>query len=156
MELRAFLDLLREKGQLTVVEKSVSPHLEMARFIAAHECEALLFTEVPGYEGYVVSGICSRRDFFALALGVKTSELIPTLTQAMENLRPPPVVSNPPCQEVIEDEVDLTRLPILKHLPDDGGPYVTAGVAIIKDPDYGRNMCFHRLMLLDKRRFTAR
>jgi UbiD family decarboxylase len=52
--------------------------------------------------------------------------------------------------------VDLTRLPILTHLPADAGPYVTSGVAIIKDPDHGRNASFHRLLRLDERRFAAR
>ena len=104
----------------------------------------------------MVSGICSRREFFARALGVTVDELIPRLTQAMQNPVPPPLVEDAPCQEVVEDDVDLSRLPILRHLPDDGGPYVTAGIAVIKDPDYGRNVSFHRLMVLDERRFAAR
>jgi len=156
MDLRAFLKSLRQEGRLTLVKEPVSPHLEMARFIAAHNGEALLFTNIPGYDYRVVSGICARREFFALALGIEAKDLIPAMTRAMEAPRPPLIVDNPPCQEVVEDDVDLTRLPILKHLQGDGGPYVTAGVAIIKDPDYGRNMSFHRLMLLDRRSFAAR
>jgi UbiD family decarboxylase len=52
--------------------------------------------------------------------------------------------------------VDLTGLPILTHLPTDAGPYVTSAVAIIKDPDFGRNASYHRLLRLDGRRFAAR
>jgi UbiD family decarboxylase len=52
--------------------------------------------------------------------------------------------------------VDLTRLPIPRYHSDDGGRYVTSGVAVVKDPDLGRNISFHRLMLLDERRFAAR
>lgn len=156
MDLRDFIALLKAQSLLKEIEEPVSPHLEMARFIASHQESPLLFKNVPGYEGEVVSGLCAKRDFMAIALGVKPQDLIQTLIKAMKNPVEPALVENPPCQEVVEEKVDLTTLPILKHLPDDGGPYITAGVAIIKDPDYGRNASFHRLMLLDERRFVAR
>ncbi len=156
MELREFIALLEREKILKVIDEPVSPHLEMARIIAAHREIPLLFRNVPGYDSEVVSGLCSRRELMALALGVEPKELIRTLVKAMENPSEPPIVEDPPCQEVVEEKVDLTRLPILKHLPGDGGPYITAGVAIIKDPDYGRNASFHRLMLVDERRFVAR
>jgi UbiD family decarboxylase len=91
-----------------------------------------------------------------MALGVEADRLMFSLAQAMENPTAPPVLANGPCQEVVEAGVDLNSLPILTHLPADAGPYVTAGVAIIKDPDYGRNASFHRLLRLDERRFVAR
>jgi UbiD family decarboxylase len=156
MELREFLSFLRTHGLLREVEEPLSPYLELARFIAAHQEEVLLFKNVPGYAGEIVSGLCAKRELMAMALGVQPQALIPTLVKAMQNPVTPPIVENPPCQEVVEEKVDLTKLPILKHLAEDGGPYVTAGVAIIKDPDYGRNASFHRLMLLDEKRFVAR
>lgn len=156
MDLREFLAKLKGHGFLREIEEPASPNLEMARIIAAHQEEVLLFKNIPGYEGEVVSGLCSRRELMALALGVNPQELIKTLAKAMENPVEPALVENAPCQEVVEEKVDLTRLPILKHLLKDGGPYITAGVAIIKDPDYGRNACFHRLMLIDERRLVAR
>jgi UbiD family decarboxylase len=45
---------------------------------------------------------------------------------------------------------------ILKHLPADGGPYITAGVSVIRDPAHGRNSSFHRLMQIGPRSFTGR
>jgi UbiD family decarboxylase len=47
-------------------------------------------------------------------------------------------------------------LPILLHLPDDAGYYIASNIVVIKDPELGRNMCYHRLLRLDKRRFAAR
>jgi 2,5-furandicarboxylate decarboxylase 1 len=44
----------------------------------------------------------------------------------------------------------------LLHLPQDGGHYIASNVVITKDPDLGRNMCYHRLLRLDDRRFAAR
>jgi UbiD family decarboxylase len=60
------------------------------------------------------------------------------------------------CQEVVLTEFDLHQLPILFHLPDDAGHYVASNIVIIKDPELGRNMCYHRLLRLDKSRFAAR
>jgi len=45
---------------------------------------------------------------------------------------------------------------ILKHLENDGGPYVTAGILVLRDPDFGRNVSYHRLMQIGPRQFTAR
>ncbi len=60
------------------------------------------------------------------------------------------------CQEVVETNVDLTKLPIMHYTEKDGGKYIASAVSIVKDPQLGRNMCFHRLMLKDKNHFVAR
>ena len=156
MNLRSFIEKAREHGYLVVIDKEVDPHLEMARVINALEGRPVLFTNVKGSGYQVVAGVCSARKYFALAFGIEEAQLLPTLVEALENPIAPEVVEAAPCQEVIEPEMDLDKLPILTHLPRDGSPYVTAGVAIIKDPDYGRNMSFHRLMKLDERSFAAR
>jgi len=57
---------------------------------------------------------------------------------------------------VIIEDVDLFDLPILLHLPQDAGHYIASNVVIIKDPDLGRNMCYHRLLRLDKDHFAVR
>ena len=156
MSLRSFIEKARQHGYLVIVDKEVDPHLEMARIINTLDGRPVLFTNVRGSDYRVVAGVCSARKYFALALDIEEAQLLPTLIEALTNPVEPEVVASAPCQEVVEHEVDLDKLPILTHLPGDGGPYVTAGVAIIKDPDYGRNMCFHRLMKLDKRSFAAR
>jgi UbiD family decarboxylase len=75
---------------------------------------------------------------------------------ALENPISPPVVTDAACQSVVDHSPNLDSLPILKHLAGDGGPYVTAGISVIRDPDHGRNTSFHRLMQIDARAFTAR
>jgi 2,5-furandicarboxylate decarboxylase 1 len=161
MNLREFIARLRRSGGLTEVQESVGPDLEMARVIHALETQApgrpLLFKRVTGHSGWrVVAGPCASRESLGLALDVPANRLLFALAQAMEAPVPPPLVDEAPCQEVVERDVDLTRLPILTHLPADAGPYVTSGVAIIKDPHFGRNASFHRLLRLDERRFVAR
>jgi UbiD family decarboxylase len=89
-------------------------------------------------------------------LGVPAERLLFALAEAMKNPVAPPVVGEGACQEEVVGAVDLTRLPILTHLAADAGPYITSGVAIIKDPDWGRNASYHRLLRLDERRLVGR
>lgn len=61
-----------------------------------------------------------------------------------------------PCQEVIEPEVNLESIPFLTHYATDAGPYASAAVAFINDPDTGPNASYHRLLRLDRTRVVAR
>jgi hypothetical protein len=89
-------------------------------------------------------------------MGCQVGEIVQRMRAALEHPVEPPRVTEAPCQEVVEPEVDLTRLPIPRYQRLDGGPYVTAGVAIVSDPDLGRNLSFHRLMVRDAQHFVAR
>jgi UbiD family decarboxylase len=129
----------------------------MARVINVYDGQAVLFEDVSGYPAWrVLAGLASAREYFASALDVPAEGLINKLAAALENPVAPTIITGAPCQEVIEPEVDLTRLPILRHFPFDGGPYVTAGIVVVNDPDHGPNVSFHRLLRLDERRFAAR
>jgi len=157
MELRDFIEHARATGYLIEINRSISPHLEMARVVHKHDGRPVLFTAVAGYPGWrVVAGIASARHYFAEALGISVEQLSSILAEALTRPRPCPIVSHAPCQEVVEPEVDLGRLPILRHFPFDGGRYITSGILILNDPDYGFNVAFHRLMQLDHRRFATR
>lgn len=156
MSLRSFIAKAQGAGRLVTIAKEIDPYLEMACVINAHEGQPVLFTKVKDSPYQVVSGLCSAREYFALDLGIDQSKLLFALARALRNPIAPQMVASAPCQEVVEEEVDLNTLPILTHLPDDGGPYVTAGVVIVKDPDHGRNVCFHRLMRIGPRQFAAR
>jgi UbiD family decarboxylase len=89
-------------------------------------------------------------------LNVPVAELIPHLAQANANPQSPPLVEKGACQEVVLEQFDLHDLPILFHLPQDGGHYIASNVVITEDPELGRNMCYHRLLRLDSKRFAAR
>src|SRR5581483_6937465 len=53
------------------------------------------------------------------------------------------------------DDVDLGLLPIPTHARGDAGPYLTAGVTIVRDPLTGNvNTGMYRSMLLDRRHIT--
>jgi 2,5-furandicarboxylate decarboxylase 1 len=157
MDLRSFVSWARGTGALVEVERAVDPHLELARVTYALDGQAVLFRALTGFPGWqAVSGVCAQRQHFAAALGCTVPDLVHRMADALAGPAPPPVLDSGPCQEVVEVRVDLARLPIPRYHQDDGERYVTAGVAVIKDPDLGRNISFHRLMLLDERRFVAR
>jgi UbiD family decarboxylase len=90
------------------------------------------------------------------SLGISKERILFTLAGAIKDRKEPIVVDKGECQEVVERDVDLTKLPILKYVDGDGGKYISSGISVIRDPDLGRNVSFHRLMLLGKDRFTGR
>jgi 2,5-furandicarboxylate decarboxylase 1 len=156
MSLREFLSWVEGEGSLIKIERSIAPHLEMARIMHALDGQSVLFLDPqrPGWR--VASGVCARREHFAWALGTGILDIVPRLVGALNNPLEPPVLVEAPCQEVVHRAPDLDTLPILKHLPGDGGPYITSGVSVIRDPLHGRNISFHRLMQTGSRTFTAR
>jgi 2,5-furandicarboxylate decarboxylase 1 len=154
--LRSFLNKARETGRLRTIEQDTDPHLEMARVISKLEDHPLLFESVKGYDYRVAAGICAAREHFALDLGIDVEQLLFTLSEALSNPLTPEMVDAGPCQQVVEGKVNLEDLPILTHLPQDGGPYITAGVVVIRDPDYGRNLSIHRLLRSGPHHLVAR
>ena len=155
--MREFLAELDRNGELARVRRGVSPRYEIAAVANRLDGRPIVFENVTGHEGFRVAlGVCGTRALMALALGVEESRLLPRILESIENPRPFRVVDSAPCQEVVEDEVDLRKLPILTHCEKDGGPYVTAGIAVAHDDEFGYNASYHRLMVLGKDRVAAR
>lgn len=157
MGFRDFLQKLDEKGELTRVREAVSTNYELAGIIEALDEKPVFFERVKESSIPVVAGLGSSKDLFARALNLEKEQLMQKLSTAIKAPFPlPDVVNEGECQENIETNVDLTKLPIMKYTEKDGGRYIASAVAIVRDPELGRNMCFHRLMLLDRNKFVAR
>jgi 2,5-furandicarboxylate decarboxylase 1 len=151
------MEQLRQNGELTRISKPVSTEYEMAGVIEALGEKPVLFENVKESSIPVAAGLLSSKELIARALGIKRDGLLHRLSAALEKPVPPEIAEKGECQEIIENDVDLTKLPIMRYTEKDGGKYIASAVSIIRDPEFGtRNMCFHRLMLLDKRRFVAR
>jgi UbiD family decarboxylase len=153
---RSFLEQLDKSGELTRIRKEVSTEYEMAGIIEALGEKPVFFEKVKESSIPVVAGLVSSKELIARALNIEKKQLLHRLSTAIENPVPPDVAEKGECQEIIEQDVDLTKLPIMRYTEKDGGKYITSAVAIVKDPELGRNMCFHRLMLLGKNKFVAR
>jgi len=153
---RSFLDQLDKDRELIRIRKEVSTEYEMAGIIDAYGEKPVFFEKVKESKIPVVAGFVSSKELIARALNTKKEQLLHKLSSAIENLVPPDVIEKGECQEIVEKDVDLTKLPIMRYTEKDGGKYIASAIAIIKDPELGRNTCFHRLMLLSKNKFVAR
>lgn len=160
IDLQAYLDYLENQEQLVRVKTEVDAVYELAGIAAKFEGgKTVLFEKVRDSDYPVLIGLYWNRDLIARFFET-TSEEFPFLLKdeirEWQNSPMEPVISKQGlANEVIEDEVDLYKLPIPHHAEGDGGRYLTSSVVIAKDPDTGvRNVSVHRIMLTGKNRMT--
>lgn len=156
MKLRHFLDELENEEELKRIKEPVSHKYEIANILNSLNEKPTIFENVKGFDMPVFGGICSYRETIAKGLRTNKQNILKELVEALNEPKEPEMKRNAPCQEKVIRDVDLDKLPFLFHLPGDGGRYTSASVAIIKDPDTGRNMSYHRLMQIGKDKMTAR
>ena len=156
MILEEYIKKLQQEGKITTVSESISRNLEIAGVLNTLEPEPVLFENVKESEFRVAGNLFCNKMQVADYFGITTEEIIPTLTNAIKNRSEPDHIDNAPCQEVVEDEVDLDKLPILIHNKVDGGPYISSGVVVAADPEFGQNLDFHRAMQIGKGRMVVR
>ena len=76
-------------------------------------------------------------------------QLLPKLME-LGKVPPRRYRGRPPCQQVIlrEGEFDLTKLPVLKTWPQDGGPFITLPMVVTADPETGvQNIGMYRMQV---------
>jgi len=176
-DLRGFLEMLADSGELSRVAVEVDTHLEIAE-ITNRVCKqpgggrALLFENVRGHRFPVITNLfgSSRRTAWALwtdhiqqladriARELKGDLIGPPevrLRRLVEDpLFLPCLVPQPPCQEVIERrQPELGIIPALKSWPGDGGRFLTLPQIFSRDPATGRVNCgMYRAQLIDSDR----
>lgn len=151
--LMAITGLLERMSGVRNIDRHVPLELEPTRILREEERSPVLFQDLNGKKA--VGNLWSDRDRVTEALGLQRGELTKALLQALSSPRPVSEVKKAGFEENVMDKFDLRELPIPKYFPDDGGRYVTAGVAIA-ELEGKINVSFHRLMLLDKDRFGIR
>ena len=162
MDLREFLDNLEKEGELHTIAAQVDPKHELGAickiFNERPNSPALLFENVKGSTIPVVGQLLASDRRVALALGLSQKNVFDETVRRATKPIPTRLVANGPCQEVVMEgsEVDVTKLPLCTNNPRDGGPYITAGHVIIKDPEYGNNLAIYRMMLVSKNEVTIR
>lgn len=153
-DLRGFLDYLAEIDELIVVKSSVSAKYEVTeicRKLVEAGGPAVLFEKVDRREGRLLVNLFGTRRRCALALGT-VPEKLESFCEERASRRLNPVLfskSEVPCKEVIlkGDEVDLLKFPIPTFHIGDGGPYISLGVQMSKDPALGENAAIHRMQV---------
>jgi 4-hydroxy-3-polyprenylbenzoate decarboxylase len=162
-DLRHFLQVLEQSGDLLRVEEPVSTRLEMTAvgdFALRRGGPALIFERPAGYKIPVLANLFGTTRRVALAMGATEVNELRDIGVVLANLKEPeppkglrdagrllqmartlwtmrPVsASRPPCREVVvdADDLDLGALPVQVCWPDDAGPLITWGLVITRGP----------------------
>jgi 4-hydroxy-3-polyprenylbenzoate decarboxylase len=149
-DLRSFIQLMEERGQLKKVE-GADWDLEIGtinELMAERNGPSLLFDKVKGYpEGYrIITNMLQNKVQQRLGLGIPEElsdmEAVKYWKEKMAKYEPvPPVeVSSGPASEniLMDDEIDILKIPVPRWHELDGGRYIGTGVCVItKDPEEG-------------------
>ncbi len=155
IRLRKFLNSIKDEFKIIKVEKEISTHLEAAKLLRKHPREIVILENIKESDTPVISGICNTREKISKALNCKIENITERIIQAMDN--PIPIENIRKLKNYNSQKADLGKLPILTYYERDGGPYITAGAIIAKDPETKvRNASIHRMMLLDKKHLAVR
>lgn len=161
MDLRGWLNRLIETGRLARAKPGLALRFGVAGLANRLDGHQALVAPAPKgcAGGTVISGLLSRREWMAEALGLAPEELLPEFQKAAATPLPCCEVPQARCQEVVHegDAVDLTQLlPIPTHNEHDSGAYITAGLFICRNPRTGvQNVAIHRLQVSGPRELGA-
>lgn len=178
--LRAYLQEMDARGNLLRVPELDQDRYEMTalgyrldeRFKSSAPAFRVERTRVNGrwYDTPVVSNVLNNYWTVALSLGV---ENVRDERSAMYDAAVARIASHldasgrwstiepveierkrAPCKEVVlhGDAVDLLKWPWIRNNPADGGQYISTGSTISVDPDLGRNVGTHRMMIKGPRK----
>jgi 4-hydroxy-3-polyprenylbenzoate decarboxylase len=139
--LRPFLEELAARGELRRIAERVAPEFEISACLSELAAgPALLFDDVAGSNLRIVGNVLNTRERIAAGLGVAEGALADHLVAALapQRRRQPRVVDAAPCHERELRDPDLAALPIPRFFEHEGGPYITAGAIVARDPASGR------------------
>src|SRR5262245_13504864 len=172
-DLQSFLAHLEATRQLRRIRVEVDPVLEageIAQRVLREGGPALLFERPKGASIPLVMNLFGSMERVRAALGREPERIGEELVQAVQRLNPPSVsalwqnrtilsrfrhmrpseVATAACHEISESP-DLSRFPILKCWPDDGGRFITFGMVITHNPRTGvRNLGLYRLQVFNE------
>ena len=149
MDIPSFVRSLAQAGKLKTIEKRLSPVLAASAEIRGAEPAPVLLTDVGGAR--VAANLFPDRDALARGLGVDPRRFLPELGGLLSGKTKRRGAGSRHSDEVYgEVEVplgELEKLPFLTYYQGDGGPFLTSGVWIVRDPVLGVNLSYHRMMI---------
>ena len=115
-DLRSFLQLLEDEGELARIESSVELNQEIGAVCwrnLRNSGPGLLFERAGDHDIRLAVDLLASRRRYALALGVEPDQLAAAWNHRTRNLVPPVIIENGLCQQHVwvGDQVDLTKLP---------------------------------------------
>ncbi len=185
-DLRDFIDMLEQRGELKRITQPVNPVLEMTE-IADRTLRAggpaLLFENPVGFDIPVLANLFGTPERVALGMGEESVSALREVGKLLAQLKEPEppkgikdaweklpifkqvlnmgpkLVKSAPCQAVVKegDEVDLYRIPIQTCWPGDAGPLVTWPLVITRGPNKPRqNLGIYRQQLIGRNKLIMR
>jgi 4-hydroxy-3-polyprenylbenzoate decarboxylase len=178
--LHEFLAVLENDNELIRIKEYVDPNLEIAEITdrvskSGNGGKALLF-ENTGYDFPVLMNAYGSKKRMCLALGVNNlndtakdiENLFKILSAPKENIldklkmlpklgqfaswMPTVISGRGDCQQIIMEEPDITKLPVITCWPKDGGPFVTLPIIHTKNPNnHSRNVGMYRMQVFGPR-----
>ncbi|MFQ5851837.1 MAG: UbiD family decarboxylase [Candidatus Binatia bacterium] len=153
--LQAFMQKIEASDNLIRIKKEVDPNQEISAVIVKAGAAAVLCEKVKGYDIPVAANLFGDQNKVKLALGITEERAIEAYLKRLERLQAPRSVADGPVKENVipGDKLDLTdMLPIPVVNEKDGGRYISAGITVAKDPEFGYNLALHRIHVKGKRR----
>lgn len=184
-DLRGFIKILEERGQLKRISALVDPDMEIAEIsnrMLQKGGPGLLFENVKGASFPVAVNLMGTVERICWAMNMEKPEELETLGKKLSMLqqpKPPKKISQaidfgkvlfdvvkakpgrdffPPCQQVViqGQDLNLNKLPLIRPYPGDAGKIITLGLVITKDCETGiPNVGVYRLQLQSQNTMTV-
>ena len=185
-DLRDFIKLLENEGELIRIHSEVDPYLEVTEIsdrTLRQGGPALLFENLKGSNIPLLANLFGNTRRIALAMGQEDIDGLRDVGKLLAFLKEPTppsgwkdlwqslpsyksvlniapnVKKSAPCQEIVLEgnDVDLTQLPIQTCWPGDVAPLITWPLVITKGPEKERqNLGIYRMQLLGPNRLIMR
>jgi len=161
-DLHGFIEFLEAEHPEEVIriKKEVDPKFGVSGILHRLEKDErfplVIFENVKGSKIPLVANMHAGFERLRLALGMEQGGVKEFLKEcAAREAHPidPVIVDSGPVQEVVQlgNEVDVEELPICTYHEKDAGKYITAGLAVMRDPDTGiNNVGIYRHMVHEK------
>ncbi|NIU85452.1 MAG: UbiD family decarboxylase [Candidatus Thorarchaeota archaeon] len=157
---RDAIKLMKDCRKLKEIDEQFSPKYEIAK-LASLYTSPLLFSHLRGYEKFqAIAGLYTPHNIkMIFGLRDKKQLLKKILTaRGLKMKQEQRIVTKAPVQEKVvkSTQVNLKKLPIPTFYPKDMGPYITSGIVLSKDPQYGVNASYHRMSPISSNKLVAR
>ncbi|GJD18887.1 3-octaprenyl-4hydroxybenzoate decarboxylase [Rivularia sp. IAM M-261] len=184
-DLRGFIKILEERGQLRRITAPVDPNLEIAEIsnrMLAKGGPGLIFENVKGAAFPVAVNLMGTVERICWAMNMEHPLELEDLGKKLAMLqqpKPPKKISQaidfgkvlfdvvkakpgrdffPACQQVViqGDDLDLNQIPMIRPYPGDAGKIITLGLVITRDCETGvPNVGVYRLQLQSQNTMTV-
>jgi 4-hydroxy-3-polyprenylbenzoate decarboxylase/2,5-furandicarboxylate decarboxylase 1 len=158
-DFRQFLDVLRQQGELVDVDRPIAlTDVGKALKQAYQKGRPAVSFNDNGTEFPLVCGVYSDRNKALLAFQADEKSILQKVLDGLDNpIAPRMLKGDAPCHEVVitGNDIDINRFPIPTYSPKDGGPYITPGIVVSKDPETGvPDIGHYRFLILGKDTFS--